>query len=97
MPLQAFQVTGKDRHREGGCKVRANAGDSETRSSGPRAFNVTRNASGASSAGAGQPGQDKRTFARDAGISRGRAFLIYLKHRGVLNVEEFRRTNARGL
>lgn len=30
-------------------------------------------------------------------IGHARALLIYLKHRGVLNVEEFRRTNTRGL
>ena len=30
-------------------------------------------------------------------IAHARALLIYLKHRGVLNVEEFRRTNARSL
>ncbi len=34
---------------------------------------------------------------RNAPIAYARALLIYLKHRGVLNVEEFRRTNARGL
>jgi len=34
---------------------------------------------------------------RDAALAHARALLIYLKHRGVLNVEEFRRTNARGL
>lgn len=35
--------------------------------------------------------------ARDAALAQGRAVLIYLKHRGVLNVEEFRRTKPRGL
>jgi hypothetical protein len=41
--------------------------------------------------------RSEQTFGRDAAITRGRALLIYFKHRGVLNVEEFRRTNARGL
>ena len=35
--------------------------------------------------------------AGSAPIGHARALFIYLKHRGVLNVEEFRRTNARGL
>jgi hypothetical protein len=30
-------------------------------------------------------------------IAHARALFIYLKHRDVLNVEEFRRTNARSL
>ena len=35
--------------------------------------------------------------ASNAPIGPARALWIYLKHRGVLNVDEFRRTNARGL
>jgi hypothetical protein len=31
--------------------------------------------------------------AREASIAHARALLIYLKHRGVLNIDEFRRTN----
>jgi hypothetical protein len=34
---------------------------------------------------------------RSGPLSHVRALLIYLKHRGVLNIEEFRRTNGRGL
>ncbi|MHB8514219.1 MAG: hypothetical protein ACYDCT_02375 [Dehalococcoidia bacterium] len=33
-------------------------------------------------------------FARLVAIAHARALLIYLKHRGVLNVEEFRRTHG---
>jgi hypothetical protein len=40
---------------------------------------------------------NEHASAREASIAHARALLIYLKHRGVLNVEEFRRTNARGL
>ena len=38
----------------------------------------------------------EHAFARNAPIAHARALLIYLKHRGVLNVEEFRRSNVRG-
>jgi hypothetical protein len=34
--------------------------------------------------------------ARQAPIAHAGGLLIYLRHRGVLNVDEFRRTNARG-
>ena len=37
------------------------------------------------------------TPGRSASIAPARALWIYLKHRGVLNIEEFRRTNGRGL
>jgi hypothetical protein len=40
---------------------------------------------------------NEHASARNAPIRQARALLIYLKHRGVLNVEEFRRTNARSL
>ncbi len=33
----------------------------------------------------------------NAPIAKARGFLIYLRNRGVLNVEEFRRTNTRRL
>jgi len=40
---------------------------------------------------------DELAPARNSPIAYASALLIYLKHRGVLNVEEFRRTNTRGL
>ena len=95
-PLQASQVAGKDRHREGGCRVRANASGSYRRVAGQRDIEVSMDSVGDSNTGIA-PGTDEQTIARDAPISHARALLIYLKHRGVLNVEEFRRTNARGL
>jgi hypothetical protein len=33
---------------------------------------------------------------REAPITHPSGLLIYLKHRGTLNIDEFRRTNARG-
>ena len=36
-----------------------------------------------------------RTLARHGLIAHASALAIYLRHRGALNVEEFRRTNAR--
>jgi hypothetical protein len=40
---------------------------------------------------------DELAPASDGPIGYAGALWIYLKHRGVLNVEEFRRTNARSL
>ena len=40
-------------------------------------------------------GSSGRLPVRNAPIAHARAVYIYLKHRGVLNVEEYRRTNAR--
>lgn len=50
---------------------------------------------GSSTAGSGSRAPVEQVSARHASISHARALLIYVKHRGVLNVEEFRRTKAR--
>jgi hypothetical protein len=40
---------------------------------------------------------NEHASASDTSIARGGGLLIYLKHRGVLNVDEFRRTNGRSV
>ena len=40
--------------------------------------------------------RDRPAPGRNAPLAHARALLIYLKHRGVLNIEEFRRTSSRG-
>lgn len=52
---------------------------------------------GDSSAATTMRGPGEQASANSAPIGHARALLIYLKHRGVLNVDEYRRTNARGL
>jgi len=42
------------------------------------------------------PAPHEVALARVAPTGYAHALLIYLKHRGVLNVEEFRRTGSRG-
>jgi hypothetical protein len=39
--------------------------------------------------------RDKPPSIREATVGHGRALLIYLRHRGALNIDEFRRTNSR--
>ncbi len=68
-----------DRHRERGCKVVADAGGSHTR--------ADRDRNGGTAVGT--------RAGTSSAITPARALWIYVKHRGVLNVEEFRRTNVR--
>ena len=77
--------------------MHANAIGSHKRTGGLDDLEVTADIAGEGGVGIAPGRQDEQRRGRDISITRGRALLIYLKHRGVLNVEEFRRTNARGL
>jgi len=80
-----------------GCRVRAD----ESSSCGPAAsrhgFDGAADLAGESNSADTLRTPDEHASARGAPIAYARALSIYLRHRGVLNVEEFRRTNARGL
>ena len=82
---------------EKGTQVRANGSSSFKRVDGPSGLDVAADFARGSGFGIAPRPQYEPTFARSAPITHSRGWLIYLKHRGVLNVEEFRRTNARGL
>lgn len=93
--LREIQMSGKERHGERGCRVRANASSSYKPMASRDGLQGAVHFTGATSCWTALQTPNEHASPRDAAIVHARALLIYLKHRGVLNVEEFRRTNAR--
>ena len=88
-------MSGRDRRGKKGCRVPANASSSyrpmDTRDGLEGAVNLVGELGGRTTLEAryGDPSPRSTPTKRAGGL------LIYRKHRGVLNVEEFRRTNQR--
>ena len=90
-------MPGKDRRREMGWLVRSNATRRHTPAAVRDGLDGALSLAGAFGASTTPRTRDKPAPVRNTAIGHAGALWIYLKHRGVLNVEEFRRTNARGL
>lgn len=80
-----------------GCTVGANESSSYERGASRGHREGAANLVGESRVMATRRTPGERAPVRSVPIATARALWIYLKHRGVLNVEEFRRTNTRGL
>jgi hypothetical protein len=92
--LYRHKMSHKDRHREEGvASVRANERNSYTAVPSRDGLEGEVDLVRGSTDGARRPTPNGHASARAASLAHARALLIYLKHRGVLNVEEFRRTN----
>ena len=86
-------MPGKDRHRKREvARVHAN-GRSSHKAVGRRDGLAAADLVGGSSAEATMATPNSHAPAREAPSALSGGLLIYLKHRGVLNVEEFRRTD----
>lgn len=83
--------------RKRGCGVPANESSSYGPAASRHGFDGAADLVGECNSADTLRTADEHAVARNAPIAYARALSIYLRHRGVLNVEEFRRTNARGL
>ena len=88
-------ITARSATAKRGCRVRANASSSYKPMASRDDLQGAVHFTGAISGWTALQTPNEHASPRDAAIVHARALLIYLKHRGVLNVEEFRRTNAR--
>ena len=77
------------------CTVRANGRSSYETIAGRVGPEVALRFDGDRGPRSAIPAPHDIALARDAPTGYAHALLIYLKHRGVLNVEEFRRTGSR--
>jgi hypothetical protein len=91
-------MPGKDRHHgEGLQKVRVNSRLSDKPEVTRNGFRGAANLVGGSNGGTTLRSPNEPASAREAPIGHVSGLLIYLRHLGALNVDEFRRTNTRGL
>jgi hypothetical protein len=94
VPLLAPDIRQGAPHKDG-CRVRANAKKSCQPLAARDEFEDAVDLVKESSAGDTLRTPNADPPARRAQIAHAGGLLIYLRHRGVLNVDEFRRTNAR--
>jgi hypothetical protein len=82
--VPGIEMFGKDCHYEEGVRVNGEMLDKPVASADAEDL-------------FGEPNGVDRAANPERPVAHGGGLLIYLKHLGVLNVDEFRRTNTRGL
>ena len=93
MPLGASRRPARSATTKSGYGVQAHGRSSYGRLTSPNGCGRALDPAVGSNGKTGLRTPIQHASAREASLAHARALLIYLKHRGVLNIDEFRRTN----